>query len=324
MKKDHLTPHTRLIADIGGTNARFALVDSDNSEITGIRTLKCKDYPTLATAAKSFLASSGASYPQEAVIAVACPTQTDKIVLTNNHWSFSQIEVQQELRLEKLLAINDFTAQALSIPQLKKNEFITVVEGTPIAGKPIALVGPGTGLGVGGLVPSGEQWIPIETEGGHVNFAPVDELEIKVLQILFNRFGRVSFERILSGPGLVHLYRAVAELNGCKSDQLISAEITQKALAKTCDLCQQTLRLFCEILGSFAGNLALTFGSLGGVYITGGIVPRFIDYLKKTRFTERFKNKGRISYFIQDTPIYVITAENPGLIGAAAQPIYSC
>lgn len=309
----------RLIADIGGTNARFALLDSVKDEILVVEKLRCADYETIVDAANAFLDNCKAqSYPTEGCIAVACPVIGDEVNMTNHVWSFSIQAVKVALDLDMLEVVNDYTALAYSIPCLKDSDKVQIGEGKAVEGKPIAIIGPGTGLGIGGLVFSETKPIVIQTEGGHANFAPIDMIEVDLLSILLKRFNRVSIERLLSGPGLVNLYQAVCELRGKATHDYLAADITQHAVEKTCEVCLETLEHFCAMLGSAAGNLALTMGSHGGVYITGGIVPRFIEFIQNSKFRQRFEEKGRLSHFVKDIPTYVVIADEPGLIGAAA------
>lgn len=313
----NLTAHPDLIADIGGTNARFTLLDA-HRQFYAAQTLACADFPGLTAAGNAFLQSVGGARPKRAAVAVATPVTGDWIQFTNSHWSFSTEATRQELGLEQLLILNDFTALALSLPLLEPEERRAVGSGEAVAGAPIALIGPGTGLGVSGLMWSGERWIPLQAEGGHVTFSPVNEQEWAVSRVLQRQFGHVSPERLLSGPGLVNLYTALAELEGWPAEALTPADITDRALAGICPHCRDVLNLFCGALGTAAGNLAITLGALGGVYIGGGIVPRLGDFFAQSTFRARFENKGRFSSYLAAIPTWVITAANPALRGVAA------
>ncbi|HRD66199.1 MAG TPA: glucokinase [Candidatus Competibacter sp.] len=306
-----------LIADIGGTNARFALIGAGH-RIFAEQTLACVNFPDLADAITAYLRTLDGLRPTRAAVAVATPITGDQIRFTNSDWSFSTEATRQKLGLERLLILNDFTALALALPLLGPNERRPVGGGTAVAEAPIGLIGPGTGLGVSGLVWSGHHWIPLETEGGHVTFSPVNEREWVIGQILQRRFGHVSPERLLSGPGLVNLYSALAELEGWPAENLGPADITDRALTGTCRHCTETLELFCGALGTAAGNLALTLGARGGVYIGGGIAPRLGDFLDRSAFRTRFEAKGRFGDYLAAIPTWVITAANPALRGAAA------
>ena len=214
--------------------------------------------------------------------------------------------------------INDFTALALALPLLDPDERRAVGGGTAIEAAPIGLLGPGTGLGVSGLVWSGHSWIPLQSEGGHVTFSPVDDREWAVAQVIHRRFGHASPERLLSGPGLVNLYTALAEVEGWSAAALDPAAITDRALAGTCPHCRDVLDIFCGALGTAAGNLAITLGAQGGVYIGGGIVPRLGEFFDHSPFRTRFETKGRFSDYLAAVPTWVITAANPALRGIAA------
>ena len=306
-----------LIADIGGTNARFALATPDGC-IQSERVLSGADYPDLVQAAAAYLRGIAGPRPRRAAVAVATPVTGDWIQFTNSHWSFSRKAAEQALGLERLLILNDFTALALALPLLDPDERQAVGGGTAVEEAPIGLLGPGTGLGVSGLVWSGNHWLPLQTEGGHVTFSATDEREWAVNRILQRRFGHVSPERLLSGPGLINLYAALAELEGWPANELVPADITGRALAGTCRHCVEVVEMFCGMLGTAAGNLAITLGARGGVYIGGGIVPRLGEFFARSAFRARFEAKGRFSGYLAAVPTWVITAANPALRGAAA------
>ncbi|MDS4025672.1 MAG: glucokinase [Candidatus Contendobacter sp.] len=306
-----------LVADIGGTNARFALADADQ-RTSAERVLSCADYPDLIQAAAAYLRDVPEPRPRRAAVAVATPVTGDWIDLTNNHWSFSREAAQQALGLEQLLILNDFTALARALPLLGPDERRAVGGGTAVAEAPIGLIGPGTGLGASGLVWSGGHWIPLQTEGGHVTFSACDEREWAVSRIIQQRFGHVSPERLLSGPGLVNLYHALAQVEGWPAENPRAAEITERALSGSCWHCLEVVEMFCGMLGTVAGNLAITLGARGGVYIGGGIVPRLGDFFVRSVFRTRFELKGRFSGYLAAIPTWVITAAHPALRGAAA------
>jgi glucokinase len=314
----NLTPEFPcLVGDVGGTNARFALVD-ENRRIYAERTLVGTDFAGLRTAIEAYLREVDAPRLSRAAIAVATPVTSDWIQFTNSLWSFSIEATRRELGLEQLRVLNDFTALALALPLLDSDERRTVGGGAALANAPIGLIGPGTGLGVSGLVWSGHQWIPLETEGGHVTFSPTNEREWAIGQILRRRFGHVSPERVLAGPGWVDVYTALAELDGWAAEDLTPTEITRRALAGTCPHCLEVQEFFCGALGTAAGNLAITLGARGGVYIGGGIVPRLGEFFDRSAFRARFEAKGRFSAYLAAIPTWVITATNPALRGVAA------
>lgn len=314
---DSSTNLPALIADIGGTNARFALA-FPSGEISGERILSGAAYPDLIQAATAYLGGIAGPRPRRAAVAVATPVTGDWIQFTNSSWSFSIAATRQALDLEQLVILNDFTALALALPLLEPDERRVVGGGTAISKAPIALLGAGTGLGVSGLIWSGQRWIPLQSEGGHVTFSASDAREWAVCQILWRRFGHVSPERLLSGPGLVNIYTALAEIQGWRAETLTPADITNRAMAGSCPHCQETLEVFCGALGTAAGNLAITLGARGGVYIGGGIVPRLGDFLDRSAFRSRFEAKGRFSAYLAAIPTWVITADHPAFRGVAA------
>lgn len=305
---------TKLIADIGGTNARFALVTGDR--IHDPRVFACADFPDIDSAALRFLRDSGAT-PTEGAFAVAAPLHGDAVSMTNHVWKFSVRAVRESLGLARLIVLNDFTALALSLRHLPPNELQQVGGGAPLADAPIALVGPGTGLGVSGLIPARGEWFPLQGEGGHVTLPAMDDREAAALAVLRARFGHVSAERVLSGPGLSHLYEALCSLEGRPSTLRSAAEVTQHGLTGADAIARATLDMFCAMLGTVAGNLVLTLGAVGGVYIGGGIVPRLKGFFERSAFRGRFEDKGRYGAYLGPVPAFVIHAELPALVGLA-------
>jgi glucokinase len=306
-----------LIADIGGTNARFALATADG-RITRARTLACADYRDPAHAAQAYLDEEGQPTPAQACFAFACPTHEDRIRMTNNVWDFSRARTKEQLGLQRLEIINDFTALALALPRLPA-ESLRQVGGTRQEGKlPVGVVGPGTGLGVSGLIPLDGGWVPLVSEGGHASLAVSGPREIAVLEDLERLYGRVSAERVLSGPGIKALYQTLCAIDTVAAQELTPAEITERATAGEDGTCREALEIFCALLGDFAGDFALTLGARGGVYIGGGIVPHLGDFFARSAFRKRFEDKGRLSSYVAAIPCYVISADYPALIGAAA------
>lgn len=308
--------HPRLIADIGGTNARFAL-ETAPQQFAHIEVLPCADYDTVADAAKEYLRRAGSPAVRHAAIAIANPIVGDWVQMTNHHWSFSIETTRQSLGLETLILLNDFTAQALAITQTKREDLVQVGGKELVENAPKAVIGPGTGLGVSGLVPSKAGWVPLSGEGGHVSFPPFDDAEVMIWQYAKKKYGHVSAERFLSGSGLTLIYEALAVKEGLKPKKLTPAEISENALSGSSPLCRLTLDMFCAMLGTVASNLALTLGASGGVYLCGGIIPRFIDYFKSSPFRNRFENKGRFDAYLASIPVYVVLSKFPGLIGSA-------
>ncbi len=307
----------RLLADIGGTNARFAL-EVAPGRIAAMQTLACADHARFEDAARVYLDGFGAG-ARHAVIAIANPVNGDAIRMTNHDWAFSIEGARRELGLDTLLVVNDFTALAMSLPTLKPTELYKIGGGAPKAGGVIGLVGAGTGLGVSGLVPAHGQWVALESEGGHVAFSPSDAREVAVLEYLWQRYDHVSAERMVSGPGIALIREALATSRGETADlSLTTADIVERALSASDALCRETLDCFCGMLGTVAANLAVTLGATGGVYIGGGVVPRLGDYFASSPFRPRFESKGRFSAFTASIPTMLITAPYPALAGAAA------
>jgi glucokinase len=307
----------RLLADIGGTNARFALERAPGC-IDAMKTLSCAAYPRFQDAARAYLDGEAASV-HHAIVAIANPVSGDAIKMTNHEWGFSTAAARRELGLDTLLVVNDFTALAMALPALGPADVLRVGGGAAAPGGPIGLVGAGTGLGVSGLVSAGARWIPLQSEGGHVAFSPCDEREVAVLQYCWQRYDHVSAERTVSGPGIALIYEALAARAGQAHDGAPStSQIVERALAGGDALCRETLDCFCAMLGTVAANLAVTLGATGGIYIGGGVVPRFADYFAASPFRARFERKGRFSAFNAQIPTLLIRAPYPALVGAAA------
>ena len=307
-----------LVADIGGTNLRIGQV-TDNGEIALLTLYECAHYESLAAIIKTFIVEKSIVANEiNACFAIACPVDSDIIKMTNLPWQFSKSQLKQELGFKKLLFINDYTAIAHAVPKLAEHQKVKVGGGEVIDNKPIAICGPGTGLGVASVVHTGHGWLALGGEGGHVDFAPSNEQEVKILQYLSAKYDHVSYEQLLSGLGLEQIYQALVDINQADLPKLNASEISSKALEQECQYCQRALEQFCQILGSFAGNLALTMASFGGVYIAGGIVPRFVEYFKNSEFRSRFESKGRFSAFNASIPTYVIIESQPGVLGASA------
>ena len=319
MSTGRLDSTPKLIADIGGTNARFALLNGQ--DIDDEQVLPCADHPSLVAAIEFYLEKIGANSakrrPMEAAMAIAGPITGDHIRMTNHVWEFSAAATRRELKLSRLIFMNDFTALAMSLRHLPPQELEAIGGGRAVLGSTIALLGPGTGLGVSGLVPAGEHWIPLQGEGGHVTLSVMNEREIAVLAQLRQRFSHVSAERVLSGPGLVNLYDALCAVEGVVPDVVTPREVTERALAGTCRLSLETVSMFCALLGTMSGNLVLTLGAVGGLYIGGGIVPQLGSFFANSAFRDRFEDKGRYADYLADVPIYVIRTPLPAFIGLA-------
>ncbi|ECC9306042.1 glucokinase, partial [Salmonella enterica subsp. enterica] len=245
-----------LVGDVGGTNARLALCDIASGEISQAKTYSGLDYPSLEAVVRVYLDEHSVSV-EDGCIAIACPITGDWVAMTNHTWAFSIAEMKKNLGFSHLEIINDFTAVSMAIPMLKKEHLIQFGGGEPVDGKPIAVYGAGTGLGVAHLVHVDKRWISLPGEGGHVDFAPNSEEEAMILEILRAEIGHVSAERVLSGPGLVNLYRAIVKSDNRLPENLRPKDITERALADSCIDCRRALSLFCVIMGRFGGDLAL-------------------------------------------------------------------
>jgi glucokinase len=309
---------TWLVGDIGGTNARFGLV-SPLGELLHSRVLADADYPGIAEAIDAYLADrDGLPRPRRGAIAIASPVAGDEVRMTNHPWTFSISGLKSRLGFQRLDVINDFTAQALALPHLKDEDKIKIGAGSPRPGYPIGVLGPGSGLGVSGLVHSGKRWLPLTGEGGHSTMPPITDRESAVLGVLRHHLDHVSAERVLSGPGLVNLYQSLAEVDGVPARQYTAAQITDAEIARNEPLCSEATEMFCAMLGTVAGNLALTLGAKGGVYIGGGIVPRLGDRFAASPFRQRFEAKGRFHEYLAEIPTYVVVHRLPAFLGCAA------
>lgn len=322
MKPAHLYP--RLLGDVGGTNARFGWQSHGHAGLEFIRTLPCASSTSLADAIKQYLQLGGLPQPAAACIGIATAITGDMVNMTNHHWSFSIRELQQQLSLEYLHVINDFTALALALPDLRDDQKIRIGKACEtMPRQPIALIGAGTGLGVSGLLPTGNTgWAPISGEGGHVTLAAGNEEEFEVITHLRNRYSHASAERVLSGQGLLDLHEALCTVRGRPwKPTSLAVEISNKALIHADEDCLATMNMFAGLLGSVAGDLALTLGARGGVYIGGGIVPRWLGWFEQSPFRYRFEHKGRFSDYLKAIPTWVISADDPPALWGAARAL---
>ncbi|MBX2838129.1 MAG: glucokinase [Gammaproteobacteria bacterium] len=327
-----------LVADIGGTNIRLGSVAADRKP-TKIRSYRCADFPGLEAAIDQYQLDAEVASFDQAVVAVANPITGDKAELTNSDWEFSISAVKLRYQLSEFKVINDFTALALSLPLLAADELAELY--VPATGEhpkqaTKAVLGPGTGLGVSGLIycelamsaansdavaPEVESalWQPLQGEGGHVTIAPHNDREWAIVKTILTDADvtdHVSAERLLSGPGLVRLAQAIARLDQVSIDVDSPAEVVAKGIAGDCPVCAETLQVFCGQLGSLSADLALSLGAAGGVYIGGGVTPHLSDYLKTSDFVKRYLAKGRMEKLLRSMPVYMIQSENPALLGA--------
>lgn len=306
-----------LVGDVGGTNARLALCEVESGLISQVTTYSTSEHPSLEAVIRLFLEEQQQEI-KDGCIAIACPITEDWVEMTNHDWAFSTKALKASLEFEHLEIINDFTAVSMAIPMLTESDVIQFGGKEAIKDKPIAVYGAGTGLGVAHLVHVDCRWVSLPGEGGHVDLAPNSVEEDLILQVLREELGHVSAERVLSGAGLVNLYRAIVKSDKRVPENLKPKDVSERALADSCTDCRRALSLFCVIMGRFGGNLALTLGTFGGVYIAGGIVPRFLEFFKASGFRAAFEDKGRFRDYVHNIPVYMITHDQPGLLGAGA------
>ncbi|WP_338557351.1 glucokinase [Erwinia sp. E_sp_B04_7] len=306
-----------LVGDVGGTNARLALCEVENGAISQAKTFSTADYDSLEAVIRFYLDEQQQEIT-DGCIAIACPITDDWVEMTNHDWAFSTSKMKASLGFEHLEIINDFTAVSMAIPMLTDQDVMQFGGGSAVKDKPVAVYGAGTGLGVAHLVHVDKRWVSLPGEGGHVDFAANSEEEDLILEVLRAELGHVSAERVLSGAGLVNLYRAIVKSDDREPENLKPKDVSQRALEDSCTDCRRALAMFCVIMGRFGGNLALNMGTFGGVYIAGGIVPRFLEFFKSSGFRAAFEDKGRFKDYVQGIPVYLITHDKPGLLGAGA------
>jgi glucokinase len=306
-----------LIADIGATNTRCALLNDKGQELAS-EVFKNADFTGLAELLLAYLDHRRATdRPKRAALAVAAAIVGDDVQMSNRDWQFSQAGLKDHLGLSKLVAVNDFAALAWALPHFKPADLFTVGAGRPVERGNLAVLGPGTGLGMSALVYAPEGWVAVSGEGGHTSLPSMTDEEQRVVELIRKRFGHCSAERTLSGPGLVNLYVALAELAGRGQPTVTPRDVS--SLAKQGEpLARKALGMFFAMLGTVAGNLALTVGARGGVFVAGGIVPQMLDAFAKSGFRERFEAKGRFKDYLSDIPTHVITAELPAFRGLRA------
>ena len=306
----------RLLADIGATHARFAL-ETAPGVLRQTAVLRCDDYSGIVPLLNAYLDEHGGERIAHAAFAMANPISGDLVRMTNRDWQFSTDEVRRIMGWSTLLIVNDFTALAMALPSLQAGDVLQVGGGKPAPHAVAGVLGAGTGLGVSGVIPTADGFITLGSEGGHVNFAPADEREFAILQYAWREWPHVSNERILSGPGMELVYRALAERNGVQAPARTAAEIVSCALEDHDALCLEVLECFAGMLGGAAANLAVTLGAFGGIFIGGGIVPRIAQWFATSPFRARFEAKGRFSDYLAQIPTYVIMTPNPALRGVS-------
>ena len=311
-----------LVADIGGTNARFSALPLGGLESEYTFNHSVEEHPQFAElivdVIKEISSATGwNSAPKNACFAVACPADKEEIAFTNSHWHFTKSELKGLLNCEQVWVINDFEAVAHGVTELNDKDFVQIGGDAPVADKPIGILGAGTGLGIAGLVNLDKGYHVLDTEGGHADFPPINDQQAAVVNLLREEYGRVSLERLLSGKGILNIYKSLCALESVDIAFDKPADIVAAALEGEDSIALQTLNMFCEGMGSAAGNLALTLGAKGGIYIAGGVVPRFIDFFIKSDFRHKFEEKGRFVSYLKPIPIFIVVRENLGLLGAA-------
>jgi glucokinase len=311
----------RLIGDIGGTNARFAI--AQGGKYAQLRHVENEHYPSLHDALADYLKALPEAERANlaGALAIAGPVLGDRISLTNKAWSFSVEELKRSLHLTALTVVNDFAANAYAIPHLTPQQKFAIGPVIENAHGNIGVIGPGTGLGMSSLIPHGEAWTLVAGEGGHATLAASTGEEFAIIQMLRKRWSHVSAERVLSGAGLVNLYEALCALQGIEPLMLQPADVTRRAMDRSDEICVRAFDHFCDFLGGVAGDLALTISAFGGVYIAGGILPRFKEAFAASAFRQRFESKGRFASMLAKMPTWLILEESPGLVGLANMPL---
>ena len=312
----------RLLADIGGTNARFA-IETAPDDVKALKTCQNRSFSGIEEAMEDYLSGpesvdAGSAKIRHACMAIANPVTGDRIRMTNSQWTFSIEAVRKKFDLETLLFVNDFTALAMALPFIRPDQLRQAGGGEPLPDMPAGLIGAGTGLGVSGLIPANGDWIPLETEGGHATFSPFSEREIELLRLAKKQFPHVSSERFISGMGMELIYSLLMESREKEAAPLKAAEIISRALEGTCTWCDDVVEIFCQMLGTAAGNLALTLGARGGIYIGGGIVPRLGERFFSSGFRSRFEEKGRFSSYQSQIPVFVVLDTYAAITGVSA------
>lgn len=316
-----MTDNPILIADIGGTNARFALTTEAPRYFRQAQTLEAAEFEHVSDAIDTYLHSHGVKQVSAISLAVAGPIRNDKVSFPNSHWSIDCADLRKRYRTEHVQLLNDWEAISYSLSSLGDNDLIDIGGDwghLPDGDYTVGALGPGSGLGMSGLLRRDEKLIPLVTEGGHAGFSPENQLQGEILAYLHQKFDdRISRERLLSGPGLVNIHEALCEIHGQENPGLIAADIAVAGINKTDPICEETFDLFFEVLGQVAGDIALALGANQGIFIGGGICQRYPKQLQESLFRKGFENKGRHSYLMLDTPTWLITHKNPGLLGAS-------
>jgi glucokinase len=303
-----------LVADVGGTHSRCALVVDGRARPPHV--VRNDRHPDIASMLREAIQALAPGGVRRAALAIAAPVRGDAVHMTNRGWRFSIEGLRTELGLDRLDVINDFTAIALALPHLRPDERVAIGRGTPLAGTTVAVLGPGTGLGVSALIPYDGSWAAVSGEGGHVTLPAADDFEARIIARARERFDHVSAERLVSGPGLLLLHELLADELGAKARAQEPEEVSARAAGGD-ELAQRTLEVFFCLLATVAADVALTFGALGGVYLAGGILPSLREPLLASSFRDRFESKGRYREYLGEIPTYLVVAAQPALIGLA-------
>jgi glucokinase len=313
--------HSRLVADVGGTNTRLALFDTESQEFTDLRVYRNRQYSGLEEIMESWLQDLPSTAPAACCIAVAAPPSDDLVRMSNIDWAFSCRELSDLFGFDRVSWLNDFQANAYSLPYLQDADRAVLHRGTARADGKLAVMGPGTGLGGATLERVRGQPVATTCEPGHMGLAPGTTEELELFAQLLPRYGELHAERLVSGPGLLLLYQSLATISGRAAPAETPDEISRAALRDHDDLCQAALAMFCGLLGSACGDFVLANGAYSGLYLAGGILPGMLDFLRRSTFHQRFCNKGAMRDHLQEVPVYAITASQPGLLGAAHAPL---
>lgn len=303
-----------LIADVGGTNIRLALLDGSVQQ--QIECFKCDDFDSLEAVVSHYLSDKTDIVLGDACFGIAGPVHGEVFTMTNLGWTFSVQSLKSKVGFKHVYFINDYTAISMSIPQLQGGDLRAIYPAVGDEQAPRIICGPGTGLGLAQLIKIGDFYECVSGEGGHTEFAPNNLRQLKVLESLMAKFEHVSIERLLSGQGIVNIYQSLAWIEKADPQQFDASQISQRYINKSDPLCVEAMEIFCDVLAQFLGNMVLSAGAFGGVYIAGGIMPRIIDYIDIERFIETYAKKGRFKDYVLKAPVYLITQSQPGLTGA--------
>ncbi|MEH6453231.1 MAG: glucokinase [Psychromonas sp.] len=307
-----------VVADVGGTNIRLSVCDLETGVLDNLQEFACAEFTSLETALVEYFASlQSLGTVKHLCIGIACPVEDDLVTMTNLSWQFSKQALKNSLQLDSLYLINDYTAISLALPFIDDQDKIKIGGGTAKKDGVTAVFGPGTGLGVSHIVKAANKWISLDGEGGHASFTVNTREQADVLFTLQEKFGHVSAERILSGQGIVNVYESLCKLAGIEATFSEPKQVSLAGLDGSCAISRKSLDIFCQVMGGFAGNLGLNLACTGGVYIAGGIVPRFVDFFQASEFRSYFEEKGRFKGYLSTIPTFLIMHDNPGLLGAS-------